>query len=325
MFPINDDAPKSKDRPFVNYGLIGLNVVIFIYEVIVTSYFSNNLVKFELFSNYGAIPNLLLTGKNPFSLFSSMFMHASLAHLIGNMFFLYVFGDNLEGRFGHSKYLIIYLTLGIIASYAQSIYSVSTGSANVPAIGASGAISGVLAAYLIFFPRSKIHTIIFAFLITVIRIPALAFIPIWFIMQLIFALIGQSGGVAYFAHIGGFLAGLAAAYIWKLTEHLFKSPFTQRKEISHSISSTAENVIEDPLPEIIHGSDFIDIIVNVKTNILVSDIQTKMDNVSSTLLINIPKIDKSYSVSIPKSNNFAKILSTSVNNGIIKIRITNIP
>ncbi|HEY6535190.1 MAG TPA: rhomboid family intramembrane serine protease [Candidatus Nitrosocosmicus sp.] len=325
MFPINDDAPKSKDIPFVNYGLIGLNVIIFIYEAIVTSYFSNNLVKFELFSNYGAIPNLLLAGKNPFSLFSSMFMHASLVHLIGNMFFLYVFGDNLEGRFGHSKYLIIYLIMGVIASYAQSIYSVSTGSGNVPAIGASGAISGVLAAYLIFYPRSKIHTIIFAFLITVLRIPALVFVPIWFIMQLIFALIGQSGGVAYLAHIGGFLAGLAAAYIWKFVEHIFKNPFSQKTELSNTIPNTSEIIIEDPLPEIIRGTNFIDVIVNVKTNILISEIHAKIDSSSSILLISIPKIDKSYSISLPKFDNFAKILSTSINNGIIKIRITNIP
>ena len=177
MFPINDDAPKTNGKPFVNYGLIAINIIIFIYEIIITSYFSNRVATIELFSNYGAVPNLILSGQNLTSLFTSMFMHGSIAHLMGNMFFLYVFGDNLEGRFGHYKYLIIYLVWGIIASFVQSIYAVSTGSGNIPAIGASGAISGVLAAYLIFFPRAKIQTIIFAFFITTVRIPALAFIP----------------------------------------------------------------------------------------------------------------------------------------------------
>ena len=210
MFQINDDAPRTIVLPFINYGLIAINIIVFIYEAVVTSYFSNSLAQFDLFSNYGAVPNLILSGQNLGSLFTSMFMHGGVAHLIGNLIFLYVFGDNLEGRFGHYKYLMLYLIWGVVASFTHSIYAVSTGDGNIPAIGASGAISGVLGAYLIFFPRAKIHTIILAFFITTVRIPALAYIPFWFIMQLIFALIGQSGGVAYLAHIGGFLAGMGA-------------------------------------------------------------------------------------------------------------------
>jgi membrane associated rhomboid family serine protease len=203
MFPIHDDTPRVNGRPIVNYGLIGVNIIIFIYEVILTGNFSNRIVLSELYSNYGSIPDLILSGQNLGSLFSSMFMHGSIAHLLGNMFFLYVFGDNLEDRFGHFRYLLLYLFWGVMASIAHSVYAISTGEGAIPAIGASGAISGVLGAYLIFFPHAKIHTIIFAFFITTVRIPAIAYIPFWFIMQLIFALIGQSGGVAYLSHNWG--------------------------------------------------------------------------------------------------------------------------
>ena len=157
-----------------------------------------------------------------------MFLHGSIAHLLGNMFFLYVFGDNLEGRFGHYKYLIVYLVWGVIASFAHSIYAMSTGMEMFRYrclrrnIWCSCSI-------LVFFPRAKIHTIIFAFFITTVRIPALAFIPFWFIMQLIFALIGQSGGVAYLAHIGGFLAGVGTAYFWKFFAPFLADLLTKQK------------------------------------------------------------------------------------------------
>lgn len=324
MFPINDDAPKTNGKPFVTYGLIAINIIIFIYEIIITSYFSNNLVKFELFSNYGAVPNFILSGQNLISLFTSMFMHGSIAHLLGNMFFLYVFGDNLEGRFGHYKYIIIYLIWGIIASFAHSIYAVSTGSGNVPAIGASGAISGVLAAYLVFFPHAKIQTIIFAFFITTVRIPALAFIPFWFIMQLIFALIGQSGGIAYIAHVGGFLAGIGTAYFWKLFAHLFSRPFEETKinKTNQFQPVQAISVDEDPSPEVIRGNGFLDVIIHFRGIVAISDVQTKFDNLTNTLSIKISKIDKIYSIPLPNpEKSVLEISSISVINGIIKIRI----
>lgn len=327
MFPINDDAPTTNGKPFVNYGLIAINIIIFIYEIIITSYFSNKLATIELYSNYGAIPSLVLSGQNLASLFTSMFMHGSIAHLLGNMFFLYVFGDNLEGRFGHYKYLIIYLLWGIIASFAQSIYAVSTGSGNIPAIGASGAISGVLAAYLIFFPNAKIQTIIFAFFITTVRIPALAFIPFWFIMQLIFALIGQSGGIAYLAHVGGFLAGVGTAYFWKFFAHLFNWLFIDSKIHKTSTFQHIQNITvdKDPPPEVIHGNDFLDVIIHLPSIIEISDIQTKLDTSTNVLSIKIPKVDKTYSVSLQTSENFVLDASSiSVINGIIKIRMKRI-
>jgi membrane associated rhomboid family serine protease len=324
MFPIHDDTPRTNGRPYVNYGLIAINIIIFIYEAIITSYFSNTLAQFNLFSNYGAVPNLILSGQNLVSLFSSMFMHGSIAHLLGNMFFLYVFGDNLEDRFGHYKYFMLYLLWGIIASFAHSIYAISTGGGNVPAIGASGAISGVLGAYLIFFPHAKIHTIIFAFFITTVRIPALAYIPFWFIMQLIFALIGQSGGVAYLAHIGGFLAGVSTAYFWKSFSHLFNRPIVESKINKTSQYYPLKNDLDDTdvSPEILLGNGFMDVIIQARGIHMDSNIQTKFDNSTNILSVRIPEYDKTYSIQIPNTDNSVfKISSVSVLNGIIKIRL----
>src|ERR687886_1650644 len=148
---------------------------------------------------------------------TSMFIHGGIAHIAGNMVFLFVFGDNIEDRFGRIKYLLIYISWGVVASLVHSIYAVNSGGGLVPAVGASGAISGVLGAYLVMFPRAKVFTIIIAFFITTVRIPALAFIPFWFILQIVFAFIGPAaGGVAYLAHIGWFLIGVGSGYKWKL-------------------------------------------------------------------------------------------------------------
>src|ERR671924_2418584 len=205
MFPIHDDTERLHGRPFVNYSLIAINAIVFIWEMIVTGFFTDEQTIAEIFSTYGIIPKFLLSG-DILSVLTSMFIHGSIAHIIGNMVFLFVFGDNIEDRFGRIKYLLIYLGWGAAAALAHSFYAVSTGTGVIPAVGASGAISGVLGAYLVMFPRAKIFTVIIAFFITTVRIPALAFLPIWFIMQLIFGLIfPQSGGVAYFAHIGGFI------------------------------------------------------------------------------------------------------------------------
>src|SRR5207247_8980671 len=155
-----------------------------------------------------------------------MFLQGGFAHLAGNMIYLFVFGDNIEDRFGRIKYLIIYLMWGAVAAFAHSLFAVYTGNGEIPAIGASGAISGVLGAYLVMFPRAKIYTLVIAFFITTIRIPAIAFIPFWFILQILFTVIGESGGVAYLAHIGGFIAGVGSGYIWKQLVH--KNLFSAR-------------------------------------------------------------------------------------------------
>jgi membrane associated rhomboid family serine protease len=342
MFPIHDDTPRLHGRPYVNYGLIGINVVIFIYEVIVTNNFSNRSAVIALFYNYGSIPELILSGQNLGSLFSSMFMHGSILHLLGNMFFLYVFGDNLEDRFGHYKYLMLYLFWGVMAAYAHSIYAVSTGEGDIPAIGASGAISGVLGAYLIFFPHAKIYTLIFAFFITTVRIPAIAYIPFWFIMQLVFALIGQSGGVAYLAHIGGFIIGLGTAFGWKFFSNMFfkqkqypsqnyrRKPSISSSPISNdssngndrSKSANTDKLEKSYMPEIIIGEKFIDVIIEDRNALSESQIQAKFDESLNTLSVLVNDTNKSYNIPVPpRANTFLRISSLSVRNGIIRIRL----
>lgn len=338
MFPIHDDTPRMNGRPYINYGLIGINIIVFIYEVVLTSNFANRLAVVELYSNYGSIPDLIVSGQNLGSLFSSMFMHGSIAHLLGNMFFLYVFGDNLEDRFGHFRYLLLYLFWGILAAFAHGIYAISTGDGDIPAIGASGAISGVLGAYLIFFPHAKIHTIIFAFFITTVRIPAIAYIPFWFIMQLVFAIIGQSGGVAYLAHIGGFLIGLSSAYLWKVFSNMLpgsslyqrqnyrpKNSFHNYDTISaknyskFTTDSPRDNISH---PEVIVGESFVDIILEAKHITHTDQLEVKFDKTLKTLFISDAnsKIIASVIVPVEKLQNFV-VSDFSVKNGIIKVRI----
>src|ERR671915_954237 len=258
MFPIHDDTERIHGRPYVNYSLIAINVIVFVWEIIVTGYFSDEQAVAEIFSKYGAVPRSVLNG-DLISILTSMFMHGGIAHIIGNMVFLFVFGDNIEDRFGHIKYLLIYIAWGAAAAIIHSIFAVSSGGGMIPAVGASGAISGVMGAYLIMFPRAKIFTVVFAFFITTIRIPALAFLPIWFIMQLIFGFIfPQSGGVAYFAHIGGFVAGLGTAYAWKLltTKRGLQVRDIRSPTIKKVSFDRPESLVIKGEPEIIKGSDF---------------------------------------------------------------------
>ena len=215
MFPIHDDNQRLHGRPYVNYTLIFINVVVFIWEIVVTDFFTNEQATMRMLLNYGAIPIFILQGDIS-SLFTSMFMHAGVAHIVGNMVFLFVFGDNIEDRFGHIKYLLIYLMWGVAAAYIHSIYVVEVlgiESGLIPAVGASGAISGVLGAYLLVFPRARIFTVIIAFFITPIRIPALAYIPFWFVLQIVFGFIDPLSGVGYLAHIGGFIAGVVTGLL----------------------------------------------------------------------------------------------------------------
>jgi membrane associated rhomboid family serine protease len=340
MFPIHDDTPRMNGRPYVNYGLIAINIIVFIYEVIITSNFANRLTVVELYSNYGSIPDLILSGQNLASLFSSMFMHGSIAHLLGNMFFLYVFGDNLEDRFGHFRYLLLYLFWGVLASFAHGIYAVSTGGGDVPAIGASGAISGVLGAYLIFYPHAKIHTIIFAFFITTVRIPAIAYIPFWFIMQILFAFIGQSGGVAYLAHIGGFMIGLLSAYLWKMFSNMLSGSRFKQRQIYRPRSSfydldnantrnyprpnTDTDILKDRMvqPELIVGENFVDVIIESKSITDKDQMNVEFDKITKTLYIRDGYSQIIGSVIIPTENlqNFS-VSDVSVKNGIIKVRL----
>ncbi len=226
MLPIRDENPKPPGyRPYVTYALILINVLVFFWEISVTQQifeFTNKSAE-EILLNYGTVPVVITNGIDEHnygvigSIFSSMFLHAGVIHIGGNMLFLWIFGDNIEFKFGRGKYLTLYLFWGLVAGF---VHVLSDPSSQVPAIGASGAISGVLGAYLILFPNAKVVTFIFmGFFTRLARISAKWYLPFWFIFQNVLpALIGSSGsGVAFFAHIGGFLIGLLSGFIYKKT------------------------------------------------------------------------------------------------------------
>jgi membrane associated rhomboid family serine protease len=188
----------------VTYALIALNVLVFFIEL-------NQGVPF--IKKWAVVPHQLVT--NPSAeiptIFTSMFMHAGWAHLLGNMLFLWIFGDNVEERLGRARFLIFYLACGVAAALAQVAVSVES---SIPNLGASGAISGVLAGYLVLIPKGRVRVLMGA---RVVSLPALVVIGIWIVLQLIsgvssFTQPGQTGGIAYMAHIGGFVAGLALAF-----------------------------------------------------------------------------------------------------------------
>jgi len=210
MIPIRD-AIRSKNFPAVNILIIVLNVIAFLWELTQGSDLK------EVFYLYGIVP---LRYSNPeiaahfagfeqyLPFLTSMFLHGGFLHIIMNMWFLYIFGDNIEDRLGHLRYLVFYLFCGVTAGL---VHLFTNWNSNVPTIGASGAISGVMGAYLILYPRSKILTLVFIFIfIQFIEIPAFIFLGIWFILQLLSAgaSLGNVGGIAFWAHIGGFFAGL---------------------------------------------------------------------------------------------------------------------
>jgi rhomboid family protein len=233
IFPIGDDNTDRTRTPVANYLLIALNILVFI--------FLQGLGSNEIFTYaFSAVPQEIVTGRDvvtpdrtvedplsgerfrmpglqptPFSVYltllTSMFMHGGLAHLFGNMLFLWIFGDNVENALGHSRYLIFYLICGLIASLAHVFVTVAFGfNRLVPSLGASGAISGVLGGYILLFPHRRVRVIMLRMLT---EVPAYIAIGLWFLFQLISGLgvLGggsQVGGVAYGAHIGGFLAGL---------------------------------------------------------------------------------------------------------------------
>ncbi len=211
MIPIGDDDSDRVRTPFVNYILIALNILVyFLYtdEAFILSY---STVPAEILSgNDIATGGLGITPIPVYlTLLSSMFMHGGLAHLGGNMLYLWVFGDNLENRMGHVKYLAFYLLTGLIASLSHVFLSdFLNKDLLIPSLGASGAISGVLGGYLFLFPKNKVRVLLFA---SIIHVPAFITLGLWIALQLFSgwgSLGGEGGGVAYAAHIGGFIAGL---------------------------------------------------------------------------------------------------------------------
>ena len=205
MIPLKDDNPTS-NKPIVTYCLIGLCILIFLIQLNSQSYKTGHL-----FYSYGLIPSVLM-GHNQLPLdlytvpayvtiFTSMFMHGGFMHLIGNMLYMWIFADNIEDNLGPTKFTIFYLLSGIGAAMAQVLADTHS---QIPMVGASGAIGGVLGAYLINHPKARVLVLIPYFIITIVKIRALYVLGFWFILQFI----SSGGGVAYAAHIGGFVSGM---------------------------------------------------------------------------------------------------------------------
>ena len=205
MFPIGDDNSSRRTVPFVTYILIVLNVLFFL---VMLSGGDDFIMKWAF------VPSRFLAnpGADFLTLFTSMFIHGGWLHLGGNMLYLWIFGDNVEDRFGHIKFLIFYIVCGLAATAAQLVFSLDS---NIPNLGASGAIAGVLGAYILLFPKARVSVLQGQ---RVIPVPALMVIGLWFVLQL-FSGIGSiadtadTGGVAFMAHIGGFVAGFLLTFV----------------------------------------------------------------------------------------------------------------
>jgi membrane associated rhomboid family serine protease len=208
MFPVGDDNTQRRTVPYVTFVLVGLNVLFFLVELSGGDQFIQEWAFIP--ARFSQHPET-----NAVTIFSSMFMHGGWLHLFGNMLFLWIFGDNVEDRFGHLKFLIFYLLAGIAATFAQ--YAVSPES-GVPNVGASGAIAGVLGAYILMFPQSRVNVL---FGQQIVAMPAFVVLGLWIVLQLVSGVgtIGytdeSTGGVAYMAHIGGFAAGVAMTFLFR--------------------------------------------------------------------------------------------------------------
>jgi membrane associated rhomboid family serine protease len=221
---------RSLTEPHITRILLIINVVVF-FVAILPDLLSDNWL-YALFgysssldtaiSTYGMVPNSVLHGQQVYTLLTSMFLHADILHLGGNMLFLYIFGDNVEDAFGHGRYLVFYLLSGIFADIAflwAQLFSGDTSALSIPSIGASGAIAGVLGAYIILYPRARILTLVFTIWIYIVPLPAVFFLGFWFVYQLLYGMLTLGveavTGIAYWAHIGGFVVGIVFGWVWR--------------------------------------------------------------------------------------------------------------
>jgi membrane associated rhomboid family serine protease len=227
-----EEIIPRKSFPAVTAAIVAINVLFFLYEIFIL--FTEGSPGVEAFFNtFGLVPADVLSGQSSMlpaysTFFTSMFVHAGILHILSNMVFLAVFGDNVEDLLGPIPYLIFYLLCGLAASAAQIA---ADPASTIPNVGASGAISGVLAGYIILLPTGTVRLFIFfGFFYRITKIPALLFITVWFVIQLFsgvasLGVVAEGGGVAYWAHIGGFMAGLLLAFAYKtlIRRHLFPS------------------------------------------------------------------------------------------------------
>ncbi len=252
MIPIGDENP-TRTTPYVVYILIALNVLVYAVDRLGAAGVLGNLYNWSLVplalvrgepvmleipmrvGPYVGIRPIPYEGLSPMwlTIFSSMFMHGSLMHIGGNMLYLWIFGNNIEDALGHFKFLLFYLACGLAAAFAHVIFNLNS---TIPTVGASGAIAGILGAYLYLYPHANIRTLVFIFLfVTYVEIPALLVLGMWFMLQLTGVLgtgMEVGGGVAYWAHIGGFVAGFVIIIILggkKLTRppRRYQSPYNE--------------------------------------------------------------------------------------------------
>ncbi len=221
MFPLKDDNPTST-TPFITVGLILVNALVFFYQFSLEVGGPDGARAGQAFiEEFGLVPCRLMascrvTADLPspvLTIFTSMFMHGGLFHIAGNMLYLWIFGNNVEDTLGHGRFLIFYLASGVAAALAQTAVGPDS---TVPMVGASGAVSGVLGAYLLLFPRAFVTTlIILGFFWRLVQVPAVVVLGFWIVLQVLNGLgsFGASGGVAFFAHIGGFVAGMALLFV----------------------------------------------------------------------------------------------------------------
>jgi membrane associated rhomboid family serine protease len=223
MIPLRDIIP-SRTTPYVTISLISLNVLVFLYELSI----GRAVDAFTLY--WGLVPAAF----SWVTVFTSMFLHGGILHVAGNMLYLWIFGDNVEDRMGHGRFLVFYLLCGVAAALAQTI---TAPDSVVPMVGASGAIAGVMGAYFVLYPKSRIVTLIpLFFFFQVIEVPAILFLGIWFVMQFLSGVGsivttaggGPAGGVAFWAHVAGFVAGISGVIV-------FRRPERQRVEWWHDV------------------------------------------------------------------------------------------
>ncbi len=216
MIPIRDINPTAR-FPLMTIALIGINIAVFLYQMMLGGRAGESFI-----ASYAFVPERLLSpqaaeGKVPVAatLFTSLFLHGSVLHIAGNMLYLWIFGNNVEDAMSRIRFAVFYLLCGIAAASGHALVSTSP---SVPVIGASGAISGVLGAYLLLYPKARVHTlVVLGFYVRTVAVPAMVVLGFWFVLQFLNALVspGGGGGVAWFAHIGGFLAGLALVGLFK--------------------------------------------------------------------------------------------------------------
>ena len=216
MIPLRDFIPTRR-FPVLTVGIIIVNIIAFAYELLAQAsgtlgqtFYTMGVVPFEVTHDFGPAV--------AFSFLTSMFLHGGFTHIIGNMLYLWIFGNNVEDRMGRGRFLVFYLMTGIIASTAQVLAGPNS---RIPSIGASGAIAGVLGAYIVLFPNARVQTLIFlGYFVRMAQLPALLVLGFWFVLQLFNGLLAfgmtQMGGVAWFAHIGGFVAGLVLVRLFTL-------------------------------------------------------------------------------------------------------------